>query len=82
MSIGDRVDQAVQAAKDAVNSLRDQLAAKAAEVGPEINAAVDAVQAKIDEIQAAVAERGNQAGQQPATQQPAGGVSGGTQPPA
>jgi cytochrome c556 len=78
MSIGDRVDQAVQAAKDAVNSLRDQLAAKAAEVGPEINAAVDAVQAKIDEIQAAVAERG----QDTATQQPAGGVSGGTQPPA
>jgi hypothetical protein len=57
---GDRVDAAIEAARQALTDLRTQLQAKAAEIGPEINAAVDAVQAKIEEISAAVDERQGQ----------------------
>jgi outer membrane protein TolC len=53
---GNRLDAAIEAAKVAMNDLRQQLAAKAAEVGQEVNAKVDEIQARIDEIQAARAE--------------------------
>ena len=59
-SLGDSVGAAIDAARQSLTDLRSQLAAKAAELGPQINAAVDAVQAKIDEIQAAVDERQGQ----------------------
>jgi hypothetical protein len=54
---GNRLDAAIEAAKVAVNDLRQQLAAKAAEVGQEVNAKVDEIQARIDEIQAAAPRR-------------------------
>lgn len=87
--IGSRIDAAIQRARTALDGLRQQLSAKAAEIGQEINTTVDEIQAAIDELQAArQADQGqptqlpaNPAGQT-ATQQAAGGVSGGTAPPA
>jgi len=54
---GDRIDAALAQAKQALNELRTELAAKAAEVGVEITAKIEQVSAAIDEIQAAWAER-------------------------
>jgi outer membrane protein TolC len=59
---GNRLDAAIEAAKVAVNDLRQQLAAKAAEVGQDVNAKVDEIQARIDEIQAARAEESTSQG--------------------
>ena len=50
---GDRVDQAIEAAKQCVSDLRGKLGEVAAGAGDQINQAVDAVSARIDEIQAA-----------------------------
>jgi hypothetical protein len=59
-SAGDRVDQAIEAAKQGLSDLRSKLSTVAAGAGDEISKAVDAVSAKVDEIQAAWTARRDQ----------------------
>lgn len=54
---GDRVDQAIAAAREALSDLQAKVGAKAEEVGEDVTAAIDALSAKVDEIQAAWAAR-------------------------
>jgi hypothetical protein len=60
MTIGDRVDDAIEAAQTAVEELRTELEPKLAELGAQARTKIDAVSAKIDEIQAAWAARGSE----------------------
>lgn len=78
---GERLDAAISEVKQAVQELTTQLQPKLQELGAQVQSALDAVNTKIDEVQAAVQERLSQRGNT-ASQQPAGGTTGGTQPPA
>ena len=53
-------DSAIQRARIAIATLREQLAEKVDEIGQEINTQLDEVQTAIEEIQNAWAERGAQ----------------------
>lgn len=54
---GQRLDEAIAAARTAVDELRDSLETKVADIGSAVNAKVDAISARIDEIQAAWEQR-------------------------
>jgi hypothetical protein len=56
-SAGDRLNQAVDAARQCVNELRTKVATTADAAGDEVAQAIDSLSAQIDEIQAAAAER-------------------------
>ena len=61
---GGRLDSAIQRARTALDGLRQDLAAKASEIGQEVNTKLDELQTAIDEIQASR----NEATQLPADQ--------------
>ena len=54
---GDRVDQAIEAAKQCVADLRSKLGTAAAGAADDLSAGIDALSARIDEIQDAWANR-------------------------
>jgi uncharacterized protein Yka (UPF0111/DUF47 family) len=54
---GDRLDQAVEAARQAVTELRQKVTTAASGAGDELAQAIDSLSTKIDDIQAAAAER-------------------------
>lgn len=56
-SVGQRVDQAIAGAKQAVADLQAELQPKLQELGQQAQQLLTDVGAKIDEVQAAVAER-------------------------
>lgn len=59
-STGDRVDQAIEAAKQGVSELRSKIGTAAAGAGDDLRQAIDNLSTKVDEIQAAWQERRNQ----------------------
>lgn len=56
-SAGERLDALLVDVRQSAQELRQDLEARASEVGPDVIARVDALSAKVDELQAAWAKR-------------------------